>query len=484
MTPTSVTSEVDLAVLPMDTTSELPTLIGGRYEVDLTVPIGGGGMAEVYRGKDLRTRRDVAIKTLRPEYRGDGETRARFRREARLMAFLAHPNVVRVYDFIEDRGTSWVVLEYVPGHSLKEELIEHGPFSIDETADILDQVASALDHLHRRGLVHLDVKPQNLLVDPSGRLKLIDFGLAQHAGNTQEVINGATFGTAAYLSPEQASGDPVELSTDVYALGCVIYELLTEHPPFEPSGPNDGKNDVIRAHLEQAPRPPSQVRPDLALPRWLDDVVLWALEKNPATRYEDAAAFARLFRGGANGEVFTSSATTASLPLVDLPVDPRPTAPPASAAPRPRPGVGSAIYRFGGRVARRSRPVGAILWRLTAIVVVADLLLAMMLFVSQGRVPGLYEPPVGLSVGSNAVVAVEELVVRDRPSTDGAAIGMAQLGEPVRIEHNAVDANGERWWPVSVDKNGADLTGFVWSGGLEGGERQTPLAWMRDKLGF
>jgi len=107
-----------------------------------------------------------------------------------------------------------------------------------------------------------------------------------------------------------------------------------------------------------------------------------------------------------------------------------------------------------------------------------------LLFVSQGRVPGLYEPSAGLSVGSNAVVAVEELVVRARPSTDGVALSMVELGEQVTIEDNAVVTNGERWWPVSIDQNGAELTGFVWSGGLEDGERKTPLAWIRDKLGL
>jgi serine/threonine-protein kinase len=166
------------------------TTIAGRYEIDLETPLGVGGMALVYRGKDLRTRRDVAVKTLRPEYRREPETRARFRREARLLAFLAHPNVVRVFDFVEDRGASWVVLEHVTGRSLKDLIAERGPFPPADAARLIEQTASALGHLHARGLVHLDVKPQNLLLTDDRRLKLIDFGLAQPAGQPQEAIGG------------------------------------------------------------------------------------------------------------------------------------------------------------------------------------------------------------------------------------------------------------------------------------------------------
>ena len=148
------------------------------------------------------------------------------------MAFLDHPNVAKVYDLLDEGEAPWAVLEFVPGRSLKDVVGDRGALPPAEVADLLDQIASALDHVHDRKLVHLDIKPQNLLLTPDGLVKLIDFGLAQPAGSTQELIGGTTFGTAAYLSPEQAAGEPVDCTADVYALGCVVYELLTGQPPF------------------------------------------------------------------------------------------------------------------------------------------------------------------------------------------------------------------------------------------------------------
>src|SRR5262245_25892006 len=192
---------------------ELNQVVAGHYSVDLDHLLGQGGMALVYLGRDLRTRREVALKTLRTEYRYDPETRARFRREARTMAFLSHPNVIKVYDLFEDDDAPWAVMEFAHGRSLKAEIAERGSFSIEETARLLDHSAVALDHLHGRELVHLDVKPQNLIVTPGLDVKLIDFGIAQRSGQAQEMIGGSAFGTAAYLSPEQACGEPVSVQT-------------------------------------------------------------------------------------------------------------------------------------------------------------------------------------------------------------------------------------------------------------------------------
>ncbi|CAA9538339.1 MAG: hypothetical protein AVDCRST_MAG49-559, partial [uncultured Thermomicrobiales bacterium] len=319
------------------------TVVANRYAVDLGEPLGTGGMAVVYRGRDLRTRRQVALRTLRAEYRGNPATRARFRHETRLQAFASHPNIARVFDLHEDQEAPWAVHEYVPGPSLQELLRERGPFPPAEVADLLDQVAAALAHLHAKGLVHLDVTPKNLLVTPEGVVKLIDFGLAQHAGLVQEPIGGATFGTAAYLAPEQARGEPVEPTTDIYALGCVVYELLTGEPPFTLESVGGTKHDVVRAHLERTPLPPSKARPDLDLPPAVDDVLLWALAKPPNERYHDVTSFARLFRSAVERQPIgdlasgttplpplqTSAADRASTRRVGGPV-PRPptTAPP------------------------------------------------------------------------------------------------------------------------------------------------------------
>ncbi|MBA2753516.1 MAG: serine/threonine protein kinase, partial [Chloroflexia bacterium] len=201
-------------------------IVNGRYEVDLDDVLGSGGMAVVYRGRDLRTRRGVAMRTLRTEYRQDPALRARFRDETRLQAFAAHQNIARVFDFYQDRDACWAVHELVDGRSLRALLDGQGVFAPADVTNVLDQVADALADLHGRGVVHLDVNPRNVLVTPQGTVKLIDFGLAQTAGTVQEAIGGVTFGTAAYLSPEQAAGEPLGAAADIYALGCVVYELL------------------------------------------------------------------------------------------------------------------------------------------------------------------------------------------------------------------------------------------------------------------
>ena len=471
---------------PPETVGRPPTILAGRYQVDLTAPLGGGGMALVYRGRDLRARRDVALKTLRVEYRQDPESRARFRQEARVMAFLSHPNIARVFDVHEDPEASWVVLEYVRGPSLKQVLAERGALRLGEVADILDQIAAALAHVHGQGLVHLDVKPQNLIREPNGTVKLIDFGLAQPAGRTQESINGTTFGTAAYLAPEQAGGEPVDAATDVYALGCVVYELLTGQPPFPGSGPGTIKNDVIRAHLDTPPPPPSRARPDLDLPRWVDDVVLWALAKQPTNRYRGALSFARVFRSGVNGEGIDSISTTAPMALVDVPLArravptipatrsvvapapaptrfvPPPNTPPSSASRAPMSGA----YRVGGRVARRLRRLRRPLWRLTVLFAAANIVLATVVYGSQGA-DGLAGRDPVLEPGARAEVNTEQLNVRLAPdATSAIQITLERDAGLTLSGPSAADGAGLVWWPVEVPLGDLTLEGFVWAEGI------------------
>ena len=220
-----------------DTRSDNPDtrtiIVADHYEIDPDRPLGTGGMSIVYEGRDLKNRRTVALRTLRPEQAQNPETRARFRKEARTMAFIQHPNVARVYDLWEDDSSAWVAMELVPGQSLRDVLAERGALHFYDVEPILNQCASALDKLHRAGMVHLDVKPSNLIQTPDGVIKLIDFGLAQESDQAQELLHGMAYGSAAYLSPEQASGEAVSSASDVYSLGCVVYELLTDRTPFE-----------------------------------------------------------------------------------------------------------------------------------------------------------------------------------------------------------------------------------------------------------
>ncbi|HQY32075.1 MAG TPA: serine/threonine-protein kinase, partial [Thermomicrobiales bacterium] len=299
----------------------LRVIVADHYQIEGDAPIGSGGMALVYRGRDLRTRRAVALKTLKPEWVADPTARSRFRHEARTMAFLAHPNVARVYDLWEpdDASQPWVVLEYLQGPSLRQELDLHGPMDIDRVAHLLRQIASALDHLHGRGLCHLDVKPQNLLFSEPMIIKLIDFGIAQPTGSSSRIGGIQAFGSPAYISPEQAAGERIGPTSDTYSLGCVVYEMITGTPPFVFS-PETDPQIVLAAHLTEEVEPPSERRADLDVPEWIDDIVLDALMRDASRRYPSSSAFADAFRGAMEAEIPPDS----TVPLNHLPrFDPR-----------------------------------------------------------------------------------------------------------------------------------------------------------------
>lgn len=465
-------------------------LVAGHYEIDLARPIGAGGMAVVYRGKDTRTRRDVALKTLRPEYRRDPETRARFRKEARTMAFLAHPNVARVFDFYEDDEAPWVVLEHVPGQSLKQRLAQRGPFTPEETSLVLEQAARALDHLHSRELVHLDVKPQNLIRTPEGVVKLIDFGLAQQSGTTQEMVRGSAFGTAAYLAPEQAGGETVVPATDVYSLGCVVYEMLTGSPPFERASTGEVKNDLIRAHVEAKPAPPSAARPDLNLPAWVDDAVLWALAKQPSQRYQDCLTFSNVFRSALESAAGLEDAPTATVWKPGITetheVEPEPEQRGSRLGAR----AGASVYRLGGEAARRTAWLQRLLWRAFAAVAIGNLLLAGLLYFSNGEIPGIYASTLTLERGAQARVSTDQLRLRADPGQNGQVLALLPLGAKVKLLDGPSMVESEAWWRVQYNANGQAMTGYVsgswlWPLRLTGGERLRELAnGGLDKLGL
>ncbi len=453
-------------------------IVAGHYELELEAPLGSGGMALVYRGRDLRTRRVVALKTLRPEYRRDPETRARFRREARTMAFLRHPSVARVYDLYEDEQAPWVVLEYVPGQSLKDLVRQKGPLPLEDIAEILEHVADALGHLHERGMVHLDVKPQNVIQTPEGTIKLIDFGLAQGAGVPQETVGGLTFGTAAYLAPEQACGEPVTAGTDVYALGCVVYELLTGQPPFEPNGAAD-KHDVIRARLESDPTPPSALRPELSLPAWVDTVVLRALARDPANRYDDVREFARRFRAGVNGASVseaTTNHTTLPASLTDESASRRWTA--TNLAGR----ATGALYRAGGRRLRHATAIRRLLWRGVLLLAVANAILAGLLYIESGSIPGIISASSATGQSNQLRVTVPEgLNVRSAPGFDAPTITVAAEGTSLLATGPEVEADGATWWPIAYEVDGERVDGYVWAGGVER-VREESKAWYEELI--
>jgi eukaryotic-like serine/threonine-protein kinase len=257
---------------------------GGRYAV--VEPVGSGGMAEVYRARDELLGRDVAVKVLNERLSRDVSFVERFRREAQSAANLNHPNVVSLYDYGSDDGAYYIVMEYIEGKSLGEMVGESGALMPERAAEIASDVAAALERAHASGLVHRDIKPTNIMVTTSGQTKVTDFGIARALGSsteqTQMTQTGMVIGTAAYLSPEQAQGNPVDARSDVYSLGCVLYEMLTGQPPFT----GDAPLAIAYKHVREDPVPPSTVNPDV--PRELDAVALKALSKNPDNRYSSA----------------------------------------------------------------------------------------------------------------------------------------------------------------------------------------------------
>jgi serine/threonine-protein kinase len=240
-------------------------------------------MGEVYLAHDGVLERDVALKVLRSQYAGDEEFAERFRREARSAASLSHPNIVQVYDRGEaEDGTSYIAMEYVPGGTLKEQIGRRGPFGDRETAAVGAQITDALGAAHERGVIHRDIKPQNVLVTASGDLKVTDFGIARAASAVTSSASGAIFGTAGYISPEQALGEPVGPASDLYSLGVVLYEMLTGELPFAA----DNSIAVCMKHVNEPPRPPKLLNPDI--PEGMNALVLMLLAKHPTDRYGSA----------------------------------------------------------------------------------------------------------------------------------------------------------------------------------------------------
>lgn len=258
------------------------TVIDGRYRA--MKRLGSGGMAEVWCAEDEVLGRRVALKLLGGRFAEDPEWRERFRREAQAAAGLTHPNIVGIFDRSEWNGTPYIAMELVDGQTLKELVTERGPLPPHIAVGLTEQILRALAYAHRRGIVHRDIKPQNVILDPEGEAKVADFGIAR-AGNSEMTQTGAIVGTVQYLSPEQANGQPVDRRSDLYSVGIVLYELLTGHVPF------DGEAPVAIAlkHVSELPVPPGQLRP--GIPPALEAVVLRSLEKDPNRRYQSAEEF-------------------------------------------------------------------------------------------------------------------------------------------------------------------------------------------------
>jgi eukaryotic-like serine/threonine-protein kinase len=258
------------------------TVVDERYRV--LNRIGSGGMADVYCAEDLQLGRRVALKLLYRRFAEDEEFVERFRREASSAAGLQHPNVVAVYDRGEFDGTYYIAMEFLEGRSLKQVVRQDGALEPDRAIDLVIQILKAARFAHRRGIVHRDIKPHNVIVDDEGRAKVTDFGIARAAASDM-TETGSIMGTAQYISPEQAQGHPVDARADLYSIGVVLYELLTGRVPFDA----ESAVTIALKQVSEEPVPPSHYNP--AVSDQLEDVVMRALQKDPAYRFADAEEF-------------------------------------------------------------------------------------------------------------------------------------------------------------------------------------------------
>ena len=254
------------------------TTVAGKYRI--VEEIGRGGMGIVYKAEDTKLQRTVALKFLPPQWTSDPEARERFIHEARAASALDHPNICTIHEIGEtEDGRLFIAMGCYEGESLREKL-RRGPINAEEALGVATQVALGMEKAHGRGIVHRDIKPANILITNDGVVKIVDFGLAKLAGQVRMTKEGSTVGTVAYISPEQAKGEPVDQRTDIWSLGVVLYEMVSGRLPFK----GDYEQSLIHSILKTDPEPIGKIRKDL--PKGLESIVLKALEKNPNARYQ------------------------------------------------------------------------------------------------------------------------------------------------------------------------------------------------------
>jgi tRNA A-37 threonylcarbamoyl transferase component Bud32 len=359
--------------------------IVGSYRI--VEKIGEGGMGAVYRAVDEMLDRQVAIKAIRPELAREPEIVERFRAEAKLLARVHHPAIATIYSFFHDGGELFLAMEFVRGRTLSDVLAAEGAFPWRRAVALLATALDGIEQAHCAGIIHRDLKPDNLMLTEGPALKVMDFGIARVPGSNHLTRTGLLIGTLRYVAPEQIRGEEVDRRTDLYALGVVLYQMLTGRVPFE------GRTDfaILKAQLEEPPAPPRSLAPEV--PDWLERIVLKALEKEPDRRFQTAEEL-RIFLAG-QGSLPLPGESGQELPMMALPACPAvpPIAMPAVAPATTAPPDAGTSYR----------PVGKARWKLAALA--AGLVLAaatVAFFLSEHRGP----PPVNAPTQQHATTSV------------------------------------------------------------------------------
>ena len=255
--------------------------LDGRYSIESLV--GVGGMANVYRGTDLKTGNQIAVKVLKDEFLDNEELVRRFKNESKAISILSHPNIVKVYDVSVTDNCNTSSMEYVDGITLKEYLKQRGgALTWKETVHFATQILSALQHAHSKGIIHRDVKPQNIMLLADGSIKMMDFGIARFSRAQSQTVSDKAIGSVHYISPEQAKGSKIDYRTDLYSLGVMMYEMLTGKLPFE----GETALQIVMQHINEVPIIPSAFVP--GIPKGMDDIVMHAMSAHISRRYESA----------------------------------------------------------------------------------------------------------------------------------------------------------------------------------------------------